>query len=451
MSSKRKAKNAQRVVHVNSSDPEADRIRGRMSRFLSGTYDGADTMHNIYSDFGYPLELKFSDYWNMYRRFGIASNVADLPVDTCWTTVPTIEGSDAISSEIDRLNKRVKFWSRLKALDSRQRIGRYAGLFMRVKDNQTPDKPIGGKLPGSGALVQMIPLYEGQLKVLEVNTDPLDDKFGLPKMYQFDGGDAGNVNDKAMGSFNIHPDRLIIAAEGADNGDIYGRSCIESCFNSLMDLRKIIGGGGEGFYRNAAQSIVFNLQDPKQAQQNAALLTDLSEQYDDFSKNRNRRAMWTPGLEAKTLESTLIASDTFFNNALNDVAAASKIPATILIGKQTGRLASNEDARAFLSMLNSRRSNFINSMIMDVINWMILRGILPAGEVELEWDDLLAPSAQEKLDNTDKMASVNQKQFQSGGQPVFSADEMREAAGYEVEDLPEPDEDLPEDESDGEE
>lgn len=418
----------------NSSDPSL--IRGRLAAAISGGYDFSDTLHNIFLDFGYPQTISFSQFWNMYRRFGIAKNVADLPVDSGWMTPPMVVGNEQFNRELERLVSQQDLWKRVKGLDNRQRVGRYAGLFMRVRDNKHPSQPIDGKLGGLGSLVQMVPLYEGQLEVLTTEDDPTKDNYGQPTMYQFNGGAAGNRNEKVKSSFNIHPSRIIIAAEESDNGSIQGVSCLEACFNSLMDLRKIIGAGGEGFYRNAAQSIVFNLKDAASAKNNKALLDAFNDQYDDFSRNRQRRAMWTPGMDATTLESSLADPKNHFMNALNDVAAASKIPATILIGQQTGRLASGEDSRHFLSMVNSRRENFMTEVISDVIDWMIRFGILPASAFTVEWDDLLARSDEEKLDNADKMASINEKAFKSGAGIPFTEDEIREAAGFEVEEMP---------------
>lgn len=424
-----------------TTDPTT--VRSRLASAISGGYDFSDTLHNVYLDFGYPQTISFAQFWNMYRRFGIASNVVDLPVDTGWMTPPAVIGSEQFNRELEGLING-GLWKRMAGLDRRQRVGRYAGLFMRVRDNKPPSEPLEGKLGGVGALVQMVPLYEGQLKVLETDTDPQSDTYGLPLMYQFDGGSAGNRNEKTRDSFSIHPSRVIVAAEGSDNGGIQGVSSLEAPFNSLMDLRKIIGAGGEGFYRNAAQSTVFELKDTSSAKQNAALLEQFNDQYDDFVRNRQRRAMWTPGLQPHTLESNLADPKNHFNNALNDVAAAAKIPATILIGQQTGRLASSEDSRHFLSMVNSRRENFMSKMVGDVIDWLIEHGILPNSGYELEWDDLLANSDKERLENADKMATVNEKQFKSGGSIPFTGDEIREAAGFEVEEMEDMDEDLPE-------
>lgn len=424
-------------------------MRNRLQAAISGAYHDADTLHNIWIDFGYPAQLEFAHFWNMYRRFGIARNCIEIYPRYGWMEYPEIIDNDRLASEITKLDDRFKFWHRLKGLDTRQRVGRYAGMFMRVRDGKPPSEPLEGKLAGLNSLVEMIPLYESQLEVLTIDDRPTSDDYGQPTMYQYKEGVAGSRNDKSKQTFNIHPSRIIVAAEGADNGSIYGIPSLESVYNSLMDLQKICGAGGEGFYKNAAQSIVLNLQDASSATQNAALLADFSEQFDDFVKNRTNRAFWTPGMESKALESHLIEPKGFFENSLNDVASGVNVPATILIGKQTGRLASNEDSRDLLANVNSRRVNFQSEMIRDAIDWMMLYGILPVGSYDIEWPDALALSDDEKLANSKTMAEVNTAMFNAGQPVVFTSDEIREAAGHEAEPDEIPDETLDAEEDEG--
>ena len=51
------------------------------------------------------------------------------------------------------------------------------------------------------------------------------------------------------------------------------------------------------------------------------------------------------------------------------------------------------------------------------------------------WDDLTESTVAQKLDNAAKLADINQKSV-SG--TVFSDNEIRNAAGYEASDLPDP-------------
>jgi hypothetical protein len=423
------------------------RLRSQLASAVSGGYDYADTLHNIYLDYGYPIQLQFSNFWNMYRRFGVAARVVTLYPNQTWLDDPIIESSNAAFVHgVETLHRTRGLWRRLKGLDTRQRVGRYAGLFMRVRDNLAPDQPIAGKLAGLATLVDMVPLYESQLTVLETHDNVLNDDYGQPKMYQFTSGAAGDRNDKTQDSFNIHPSRVVIAAEGSDNGGIYGVPALESIYNSLMDLRKVLGGGGEGFYKNSSQNIVFNVQDPENVSaHNAALLKEFNEQYDDFAQNRQRRAMWTPGMDSKTLESSLMSPEHFANTSLLDISAGAGIPLALLVGKQEGRLAGDQDTKAFLGLVQARREDFATDMVTATLDWCSRWGVLPAAEYDVAFPDALSPSDDEKLANADKMADINQKIFLSGGSVAFTGEEIREQAGFEATadaDLPPPDENL---------
>ena len=57
-----------------------------VSRYVSGQYDNADRLHQIYCDFGYPQDLGFNEFWNMYARFGMAKTVVETIVKVCWVT-----------------------------------------------------------------------------------------------------------------------------------------------------------------------------------------------------------------------------------------------------------------------------------------------------------------------------------------------------------------------------
>ena len=427
---------------------DAQGIRHRLASAISGGYDFADTLHNVYLDFGYPCQLKFFNFWNMYRRFGVAKRVAHAFPDATWRENPTLGSPSAqFLREFELFNEQFGVWRRLLDLDRRQRVGRYAGMFMRVRDGLSPELPIAGKLGGLGALGNMVPLYESQLEVIETQNSVTADDYGMPIMYQFNSGTAGNRNDRAQATFNIHPSRIVIASEEADNGNIYGVSSLESVYNSLMDLRKVLGGGGEGFYKNAAQSIVFDLKDAASANSNSALLQKFNEQYDDFSQNRSRRAMWTPGMDANVLDSSLVDPKGFVDGPMMDISAGSGVPVALLSGNQTGVLAGDQDTKGFLGNVNTRRNNYGTDLVRAVVEWTMRWGVLPSARYEVVWPDALAVSVADKLANSGKMADVNQKQFLSGGAPVFSEDEMREAAGFDPEDLPDDSssEELPDD------
>ena len=410
------------------------------SAIYSGGYDNADTMHQIYEDFGYPDKLTFDNFWNMYRRFGIAKGVVDILVDLTWVDAPVIESeNEQFANEFNELVRNTYLWNRLKGLDKRQRVGRYAGMFVQVKDNKTPDKPLG-KLSGLNSIVKLVPLYEGQLEVMQVETDPRKENYDEPLMYQYKGKGTGSRNEDSGSSFQVHPSRVIMAAEGADDGSIYGTSSLECVYNDLMDLRKISGAGGEGYYQNTRHAPIFTADDEFSSDDNQEALADAIDEY--LSKHRKRLVL--KGIEAKFPNIQLTDPKEFYQNCINNIAAGSGIPSAFLIGQQTGRLASDKDSRHLMTLAQSRRDNFLTLLVEQFLDWCIEHAVLPSADYKVCWGDLLTLSDDEKVEVVRKMSEINQKQFLSGMQPVFTEEEMRERAGYSI--LPEdmPDERTPE-------
>ena len=77
------------------------------------------------------------------------------------------------------------------------------------------------------------------------------------------------------------------------------------------------------------------------------------------------------GMSAKTLSSTLADPMNPWTIALNEVAASTGIPATILVGQQTGRLASDEDGKQMAKVVMARRQNVLNPMIKALFDRLV--------------------------------------------------------------------------------
>lgn len=398
---------------------------------MSGGYDNADTLHNIYCDFGYPDQLQFSNFWNMYRRFGVAGAVVDKPPSLSWLTPPIIESSERFQNEIEILIKQTKLWNRLKGLDKRQRVGRYAGLFIEVADNKRPEEPVE-MVAGVGAVRNLKPIYEGQLQVSETNQKLGDENYGQPMMYEFTGLTDGERNEFSNNNFKIHPSRIIIAAEGADDGSIYGISALENIYNDLLDLRKISGAGGEGFYQNTRSAPVIKAEDGFQTPETETAQQDLEDKIDAFLGKWQKKFV-SKGLEFIYPNISLNNPKEFAENSWQNISAGSGISTNELRGVQTGVLAGDKDNKATMVMIQSRRENFLTELVSDVLDWFIKYGVLENAEYNVIWDDMTASSDTEKLALGEKMAIINEKAFRSQTAPIFSEDEIRLSSGFDPE------------------
>jgi len=394
----------------------------------SGGYDGADALHNVFEDFGYPAKVSFANALNMYRRFGPAKAVVEIPVNLSWMKAPKVEGSEQFNTAFDELVEKLNLWNRLKGLDNRQRVGQYAGMFVQAADGQTVDKELTS-LGSLGAVHNLKPVYEGQLRVSTTDEEPTSENFGNPTMYEYNSTGFGNNNPDSSVSLRIHPSRLIMASEGADDGSIYGISSLEAIFNDLMDLRKISGAGGEGFYQNTRNAPVINMS-PDHQQLSADELDDLEDALDDYNAKLSKK-MVVQGMEFEYPSVSLDNPKDFADNSRNNIASGSFMAVAIIFGQQMGVRASDKDFDMIMLFVQSRRENFLNELVKKFIDWCIKYGVLPASEYEIEWDDMTAASDEEKIALADSMMGVNEKATRGQLSPAFEVDEVREAAGFE--------------------
>lgn len=406
-----------------------------------------EAKHNYYSDFGYPVNLSFENFYGMYSRNSIARAAVEKTVLKTWQDYPFLRQAEGAHTETPlELDIRsrfadIRFWQRLADVDRRSMVGSYSGAILRIADSKTFNQPVDVVTGGLDALVEIIPAWEGQLIVSQWNTNETDENYGKPTMFSFKESSVGKVAG-AIRSFEIHPDRVIVWSR---DGTIFNNSMLEPGYNDLMTLEKVSGAGGEGFWKNAKSAPIlqvdkdFSTQSMAQALGVSAdgLADAMNDQVADWQKGFDKLLM-LQGMEAKTLGVNLPSPEHFFNIALQSFAASVPIPLKILVGTQSGERASTEDAREWAQTNMARRSSYVVPLIMAIINRLETFGILPEMDWFLDWADLTESTASEKIDRALKMADVNTKQANSGSiEAVFTTDEIRSAVGMEP--LAEPD------------
>jgi len=299
-----------------------------------------------------------------------------------------------------------------------------------------------------------VPVYENQLRVTQWNSDANSPDFGTPQMWQYrmrpppNGQDTQGRPDQWA---DVHPSRVQILAEGSVGDFFDGVPLLRAGFNHLVDLEKIAGGSGESYLKNSARTLVLKF-DPNASPQNlagsaSAEAQALSEAVQDKTDRLNRNidsSIVLQGGEATTLQTTVADPWPSFEVAASLFAASVCMPFSIVFGQREGKLASDQDQSDMNNRARSRQVNELTPMLTQFITRAQAAGWIEAGDFVVEWPDLAAPSDDGKLDRAAKMAGVNKVMFDAGDRPAFRAEEIRKAAGYEQDDMPdEPDDDLP--------
>ena len=404
----------------------------------------------LWDEFGYPMEADFFTLHRMYRRHSVAAAGVNVTLETCWTDYPTILDGDSDDDssydtawEVAANALLKKYWSKIKDADRRNLVGRYSALFIQVRDNQTLDQPITGKLEPS-SIVRMVPIWEAQLKVSTTQEDQTKADYGMPTMYSFT-PDRQDDSISVIQPQQIHPSRLIIFAEGSEDGSLNsGVPLNQAGFNDLLDIEKSKGGSAEGFLKNASRQIAIQYDAAVQMEKlsrdaKAAGYDDLYELLNESIAELNMgtdSALITQSGTATVLSVATADPTPTWTVSAQSYAASIMCPFNILFGKQTGNLASTEDNKAWNSRCNGRRNGFLTDRISDVINWLVTNTTIGAptrGTFTVSWSDLLSPSDSDRLANMQIMATVMMNATTALGRCPFDGNELRAVGGFDPE------------------
>ncbi|QII40568.1 DUF1073 domain-containing protein [Rouxiella badensis] len=408
----------------------------------------------LWDEFGYPDHVTFEMLYRAYRRNSAAYAGVHITLDSCWVDKPTIiDGEEANEAKQTTVwEKQVtalikKHWAKIVDADRRNLVGRYSALLMQIKDNRNWDQPVDVtqvQRLGASALVKLIPVWESQIKPGNFDTDTYSDTYGQPTTYLFNEqpvGDDGTYG--AVRSVTVHPSRVIILAEGAEDDNILsGIPLNEAGYNDLLDIEKSKGGSAEGFLKNASRQIgiAFDKETNMQVIQDQAIKAgykDLGEALNDKIARMNRGTDAALVAQAGQLSVLSVAAadpTPTWTVSANCYASTIQCPFNILFGKQTGNLASTEDKEAWAKKCNKRRNGFQTDLIQQVIQSLWEVGIIDppkTGEVSVTWSDLLAPGDTEKLANMSTLADVAQKTQLALGRSAVNENEIRMAGGLE--------------------
>ena len=407
----------------------------RLPFYSGGAGHLAGTKHSkAWGDYSYPLTLDFWFFWAMYKRVGLAKGGIERPADMCWLTNPMIKRGDKQdgeqAQEFEDFAERLDLWPNLKELDYMQRVGHYAGLFIRVADGKRPDQAL--EATSLDKIIDLTPCWEGQLTPNTLDQDPASPRYGMPISYTYQQNGVQQTGQRdGNETTTIHWTRVLIWNEGAAGNTIYGESAMESVYNSLIDWEKIRGAGGEGFWKQASLRAVLESlpetagQAPSDEEMDSLIdaITEMQSSFDNVP--------YLGGMKLNTMQTKIDRPDGFKDIVLEDIAAGFKWSAKGLIGAQEGRLAGDQDSGLDKQTAQSRRESFLTIMIKRLLKWLNDYTEFDNNKCFVEWSDLMSPSDRDRLENADKMSQINERQWRVSGDVVYSVDELREITEYE--------------------
>lgn len=373
--------------------------RANLAAGLGKQYGGD---RDIYQALGYKTILNYSDYWTQYTRQDIAKAIIDRPVKATWQgQLELIESEDADKTVFEKawydLNKKLKLRSLLSRVDRLTGIGRYGVLLLGLDDvvDQTGFvKPVSKS--GKRTLLYVKPFGEQSAKIDTYENNPNNERYGMPLIYSVEVADIASGSSSVV---RVHYSRMIHILEDHLESEVMGIPKLQSVFNRLFDLEKLVGGDAEMFWRGARPGYQGNVD--KDYTMTQATKNDLKEQIDEY-ENGLRRILINEGIDLKSLAQQIADPTGHLDIQLTMISAVTGIPKRILSGSERGELASTQDSGEWKTYVQSRREDHAEPhIIRPFTDRLIELKVLPApesGDYKVDWLDLFSISEKERVE-----------------------------------------------------
>lgn len=390
-----------------------------------------DPRRDIDDECGYPKVVDIQSYRLLYDREGIAERVVNVYPQESWAMDPDInESEDAEETEFERAWKAVNDEHNcihyLQRIDELSGIGHYGVLLLGLDDGEELQEPADGldeqgNVTGDPGhqLLYLRAFDESLVNVAAYETDLTNPRFGTPTFYditfydpntQESGGVAAGQDTTTR---RVHWSRVIHVADNRKSSEVFGVPRMRPVYNRLYDLRKLLGGSAEMFWKGAFPGYSFEVNpdlDDVTIDKDAMRI-----EFDNYANGLQRYLALT-GVQAKSLGVQVADPSEHVEAQLRAIAITLGVPLRVFMGSEQAQLASGQDARAWNKRLERRQTKYVDPMIIrPFIDRLIAFGILPEPvEYFIEWPDLNSPTDQDKAEVAAKKTEAFAK-YVAGG------------------------------------
>lgn len=412
--------------------------RFNWARQMGMTFNGD---RDTYAVLGYPTVISAQQYRERYARGGIAGRVVDALAKAVWRGEGRIyedenpDTSTKFEQDWQALNDKLRVWPTLGRLHILASLSSFSVLLLGAEgdlEQELPKGKPGGILyltPFGGGVVNTATgagRNRGQaagigadVTVQKWDEDPKSPRFGQPISYQLK---RTNVSLPSQVK-PVHWTRVIhVPAPGFLDDAVFGPPALESVWNYLDDLDKVVGGGAEAFWLRANAGLHINIDKKMQLADAKNTLESLAEQVKLYEHNLSR-VMRTRGVDVNQLGSDVADFKQPSDAIVTLIAGTSGIPKRILTGSEMGQLASEQDRDNWNDQIKDCRSAYAApTIVRQFVDRLVKYGYLAQPKTyEVAWPDVESMSEVEKLDAAAKAMSLNDH-----GERVITGAEVRE-------------------------
>jgi len=419
-----------------------------------------DPRRDIDKECGYEPNPTKEDFKELYDRFGLAARIVNLLPDECFSVNPDVYETErprdtAFEKKYKAFIKHpdLNFNYYYRKVDALSGIGRFGGLLFGVNDGKPLDTLLDGMLE-NGRMTEQRPegrelLYvrafdESLVRVKTTNNDPLNPRYGMPQVYELTLEEADPTGTVKVTHRDVHWSRILHVAESAKcASEIYADSRLRKVNEPLYDVRKILGGSAEMFWKGGFPGIAATV-DPRFLEAGNGIEVDeetITDEMQRFMEGLQRYILGV-GFQINSLSPQVADPTAHLMMQFTVIAMSIGIPLRVFMGSEEAKLASGQDMKAWNRRIVSRQNDYLTpKIIRPFVFRLIASGVLPPTKQTDEfgfpvfnvfWPDVAMPDDNEKSTVADRRAAALLK-FVTGKcyQVMQPSDFLRFVLGYD--------------------
>jgi hypothetical protein len=299
---------------------------------------------------------------------------------------------------------------------------------------------------GKGRTILFMRVFDESLvQVVQYEASIRSPRFGQPVMYLIHINDPRQPHTGVglpLATVRVHWSRVIHLADNLTSSEVFGVPRQRPVFNHLLDLRKIYGADGEGYWKSCFAGLSIETH-PQLGGDVPVNLPALKEMIGNYFAGLDR-ALNLVGMTAKTLAPQVIDPTPHIAIHLEAICIHLGCPIRVFKGSERGELASSQDDAAWNDRLKHRQNTYVTPRIIcPFIDRLIALGILPIPDgftTNVDSNHLIVSDdrddertqAQDRAEQQDG-DSYSDPDSKSSDKDKDEDDEEDDSAGYSVE------------------
>jgi len=263
------------------------------------------------------------------------------------------------------------------------RLYGFGCLLQGFNDGRALDKPV--KPRATPTFYQAI----DKSWIDEIEYKKVDDEYVLPITIE-----RYRMKQEFVASEYIHPSRMLHVENPGIDMLKTGVSALLPCFDDLVVIKHVTWGAGQTMWRSG--NMMISVIAPPRA--SPTQVTAIDNALTDVNAQTAMTFPW--GTEFTAHSPAGLNPQPYARIPLDNIAAATRIPLSILIGAQKGALASSlTDARDYAGTLSAVQSNVMTPLLNNLF-WTLQKAkVLPYKKFEIIWENTLTISKPEETLN----------------------------------------------------